>query len=68
MPEKHIVDWLREEVNKRLGPWTATNAKGDPEPRAALQTCVVLLPTQAMMLLELAEKGRAQEEISDGKA
>ena len=55
---ENIVEWLRQEVDKRLGPWVATNAKGDPEPRAALCTCIVIKPTQAMELLALAERGK----------
>lgn len=64
----HVVDWLRQEVDKRLGPWTTTNAKGDPEPRAALCTCIVIKPTQAMELLALAERGQVKEEQDNGQA
>lgn len=61
MAEPTIVDWLRQEVAKRLGPWTATNAKGNPETRAPLCTCITLLPTQAMELLTFVEEKQEQD-------
>lgn len=55
MAEQTVVEWLRAEVDKRLGPWQGVDRKGNPEMKEQLYTCITLLPSQAMELLAILE-------------
>lgn len=56
MAEPPIVNWLRDEVAKRLGPWADTDAKGQTVVQPPLCTCITLLPSQAMELLDFVDQ------------
>lgn len=54
---EEVVEWLRAEVAKRMGPWVGTDGKGNPQQMAPLCTPLVIMPNPATRLLYLAELG-----------
>ena len=58
MPDakQEAAEYLRRELEKRLGPWQGVDGKGNPQMKPQLHSLITLMPLQAQALLDLIEE------------